>query len=67
MKKICPKCNSADVKIVRYMTINCLVCNRCGYDERNLYEVFPQEKKSQKAKGSYTVYKSGGHGRIGKL
>ena len=42
------------------MGIKCVICNECGFDESKQYEVFPEENKSQKAKGSYTPYKSGG-------
>ena len=63
IKKRCPKCNSDKIKIIKYMNINCIVCSNCGFDESSQYEVFGEEKKSQKAKGSYTPYKSGGHQR----
>ena len=57
---ICPKCKSSNVKKVKYMDIDCIVCSDCNYDERSIYEIYPEEKKSQKAKGSYSPYKSGG-------
>ena len=62
-KNKCPKCSSNNIKIIKYMGIGCITCDNCGFDESAQYEVFPEEKKSQKAKGSYTPYKSGGHGR----
>ena len=60
IKKRCPKCNSDKIKIIKYMNINCIVCSNCGFDESSQYEVYPEEKKSQKAKGKYNVYKAGG-------
>lgn len=63
IKSKCPKCNSNKIKIINYMGIECVICNNCGFDETESYEVFPEDKKSQKAKGSYTPYKSGGFGR----
>ena len=35
----------------------------CGFDESKQYDVYPEGKKSQKAKGNYTPYKMGGFGR----
>ena len=61
--KSCPKCNSKNVDLVSYMNIKCIKCNNCGYDESKQYEVYPEEKKSQKEKGKYTPYKVGGHKR----
>ena len=61
-KKHCPKCGTGNIKIVKFIGIDCVVCGNCGFDESSQYEVFG-EKKSQKAKGSYTPYKSGGHDR----
>ena len=63
IKKYCPKCNSNKIKIIRYMGINCIVCDNCGFDETESYEVFPEEKKSQVEKGRYSPYKAGGHRR----
>lgn len=62
-KKRCPKCNSDDAKMMEYMGVKCIICNNCGFDESAQYDVFPEEKKSQKAKGSYSPYKAGGFGR----
>ena len=63
MSKKCPKCKSGNVNIADYLGVKCIVCSNCGFDETKQYEVFPEEKKSQKAKGSYTPYKTGGFGR----
>ena len=59
-KKNCPECGSSKIKLINYMGIKCVICNECGFDESKQYEVFPEENKSQKAKGSYSPYKSGG-------
>ncbi|HLC61208.1 MAG TPA: hypothetical protein VJJ52_07310 [Candidatus Nanoarchaeia archaeon] len=59
MKK-CPKCNSKDVKLISYLGINVIKCNKCGFDERVVYDVYPEQKTNQKAKGKYNVYKTGG-------
>lgn len=48
------------------MGVKCVVCSNCGYDESKQYDVFPEEKKSQKAKGKYTPYKVGGFKRTKK-
>ncbi|MDP3766000.1 MAG: hypothetical protein Q8R04_05800 [Nanoarchaeota archaeon] len=59
MKK-CPKCGSENIKFKNYLGIKTIKCNDCGFDESKVYEVYPEEKKSQKAKGKYAVYKTGG-------
>ena len=67
MKKLkCPKCKSKDAEFISYMGIKCLKCNNCRFDESSQYDVYPEQKKSQKAKGSYSPYKKGGHGRTAK-
>lgn len=62
-KKTCPKCGSGDIDIASYQGIVCVICKSCGYDETDVYEVFPEQKTSQKAKGSYAPYKAGGRSR----
>lgn len=59
----CPKCGSKNIKIYDYLGAKVVKCNNCSFDESNLYEVFPEEKKSQKAKGKYSIYKTGGSRR----
>ncbi len=59
MKK-CPKCGSASIKLYNYLGVKAVKCNNCGFDEATVYEVFPEQKTSQKAKGRYSVYKTGG-------
>jgi len=62
----CPKCNSKDVKLQNYLGIKAIKCGNCGFDESTVYEVFPEQKTSQKAKGKYTIYKTGGSQRTSK-
>ncbi|MBI2653962.1 hypothetical protein HYX02_04070 [Candidatus Woesearchaeota archaeon] len=62
----CLKCGSKDIRLFDYLGIKAIKCNNCGFDERNVYEVYPEEKKSQKAKGKYAVYKTGGSQRTRK-
>ncbi len=59
-KKNCPKCGSKDIEIEPYMDLNCILCKQCGYNEANQYEIYPENKASQKAKGKFTPYKAGG-------
>lgn len=60
MKDHCPRCSSEDIKFASYLGKQFLVCNKCQYDERELYDVFPEERTSQKAKKEFSPYKSGG-------
>ncbi|MBI4145574.1 hypothetical protein HY493_05225 [Candidatus Woesearchaeota archaeon] len=59
----CPRCKSADVKLVAYRGQQMRVCNVCGFDETTEFESEAGEKTSQKAKGSYSPYKTGGPSR----
>ena len=63
----CPKCKSENIALEDYMGIECMRCLDCGYDETTKYDVYPEEKKSQKAKGRYTPYKAGGGKRTRKI
>ncbi len=58
--KRCPQCLSTDIKRVKYMEFDALICRKCGYDERQEYEMHSQERSSQKEKGRFSPYKSGG-------
>ena len=64
---VCPTCYSENIKIVNHMGIDCIVCNNCSFDERNYYEVYPEQRTSQKAKGSFNPYKVGGKGRAKRI
>ena len=66
IKNKCPKCKSDKIKLINYLDVKCIICSECGFDESKEYDVYPQEKKSQKAKGKYTKYKIGGFGRAKK-
>lgn len=56
----CPKCKSENVKLVRYRGINLRVCKTCKFDEAAEFEADLGSKTSQKAKGRYTPYRTGG-------
>ena len=62
-KKNCPKCLSDNIKIDDYLGIKSIICKSCGFDEAKQYEVYPEQKTSQKEKARYTPYKTGGHSR----
>ena len=66
MNKKCPKCNSEKIKLVEYLGIKSVKCTNCGFDESKQYDVFPEEKISQKEKGRYSPYKAGGFKRTRK-
>lgn len=66
MTKTCPKCGSTKARSENYMEIDVLICDACGYDESTLYEIYPQQKTSQKAKGQFSPYKTGGGKRTKK-
>jgi hypothetical protein len=62
----CPECGSVKIKFIDYMGLKCIKCSNCGLDEAKKYEVYPEEKKSQKEKGNYSPYKKGGSFRTKK-
>lgn len=64
MEHHCPKCEGTDVEVVEYMDVKCVVCKTCGFDERDELEMAPSERTSQKAKGEYSKYKTGGSNRV---
>ncbi len=59
----CPKCGSKSIVFQNYRGIKTIKCKSCGFDESSVYEVYPEQKTSQKAKGEYSVYKAGGSRR----
>ena len=65
MKK-CPKCGSYNVMPYLYQSVEVLKCGNCGYDEGSALEAYPEEKSSQKTKGKYAPYKTGGSQRTRK-
>ena len=64
--KNCPKCKSTNIKVINYLGIKCIICKNCGYDESKQYDVFPEKKSSQREKGRYSPYKTGGFKRTRK-
>lgn len=62
----CPKCGSTQTKKEPYMDIDVLICKSCSYDESALYDIYPEQKTSQKAKGQFSPYKTGGGKRTKK-
>ncbi len=61
----CPQCHSKNIKKQMYAGLDCVICKDCGFDERILQDE-PNAKKSQKAKGSFSPYRSGGGKRTRK-
>lgn len=59
-KKSCPKCYSDNIKTVDYLGIKCIICENCGFDQTRQYEVYPEQKTSQKEKARHSPYKAGG-------
>ncbi len=66
MRKKCPKCNSEDLESVDYLNIKAVKCKKCGFDETEEYEVFPEQRETQREKTRFTPYKKGGRGRTKK-
>lgn len=62
----CPRCKSTEVKFVTYRGQQMRVCNVCGFDETAEFESEAGEKGSQKAKGRYSPYRTGGPSRTRK-
>lgn len=60
----CPRCFSEDVKYVHALGKDFIYCRSCKYDEREIYDVFPEERTSQKGKRQFSPYKTGGSGRV---
>ena len=58
--KICPRCKSENIKEVDYMNVKCIICNDCGYDQRETYDVFPEDRETQREKRKFSPYKAGG-------
>ncbi len=73
MRKECPICQSENVRVINFKGSLAVICNECGYDEREDLEtgdeedvVVPEERTSQKAKKQHTPYKTGGPKRTQK-
>ena len=65
MKK-CQRCGSKNTEEYKYAGASVIKCDGCGFDEGNEFQQFADTKTSQKAKGNYSVYKSGGSRRTKK-
>ena len=61
--KNCPKCGSTNVDMNYYLDVVCTLCNACGYDQRDEYDMTLEEKTNQKEKADYSPYKQGGSRR----
>ena len=60
----CRMCTSTDIEVAEHDDEFFAKCHRCGFDELDIEEdFFPEEKVSQKAKGRFTPYKTGGKAR----
>jgi predicted nucleic-acid-binding Zn-ribbon protein len=55
----CPKCGSSRIKDRKDADLDYIQCLKCGYDELEGDDVFPQQRNSQREKGRYNPYKSG--------
>ena len=62
----CPKCGSANINFKMYLGIKTIKCSNCAFDESSVYDVYPEQKASQKAKKQYSIYKTGGSQRTRK-
>ena len=59
----CPRFGSKKIKSYNYIGTKIIKCSDCNFDESKIYEVYPEQKTSQKAKGEYNIYKTGGSSR----
>jgi len=62
-KKKCPECNSDNVHIIKIGKKAHIVCNDCFYDETNEFDVYPEQRETQREKARYSPYKTGGSRR----
>jgi len=46
--RVCPECNSHNVRVFSHMELLCIICNKCGYDEREIYDRLPVQRLSYK-------------------
>ena len=54
----CPKCGSTNIKFKNYLGIESIKCNNCGFDETELYEVFPEQRETQREKAKFLQFQS---------
>lgn len=62
LKPRCPRCGS-EAKKIRYMGIEAVKCDTCGFDEREIYKQTPEERASQREKARHSPYRQGGKSR----
>jgi hypothetical protein len=60
MKRTCPKCKSNNIQLEDYMGSECIICNDCKYNQIDELNITSENKTSQREKGRYTPYKTGG-------
>ena len=58
----CPKCGSEDVEIIDE-EMGFIKCKKCGYNELEEDLGSSDTRNTQREKGSYNIYKTGGHER----
>ena len=56
----CPDCGSDNLEKYKYNKTECFKCKDCGFDICEEFEQTPEERTSQKEKGRYSPYKTGG-------
>jgi transcription elongation factor Elf1 len=63
----CPVCNSKNITTKNVRGINYLHCTDCGFDEEHDYDAaYPEERSTQRGKGTFTPYQRGGGQRTRK-
>ena len=56
----CPKCKSDKAKVEEYRGTKVIICSKCSYDERDELDITPGQRETQREKGRYTPYRTGG-------
>lgn len=59
----CIECSSENIKAYKYMDEDCYRCSDCGHDSCAELDDVPGERSSQRKKGKYSPYKTGGSKR----
>lgn len=55
----CPKCGSFKTETLADHNVTFIVCRACGYDE-SMYDITEEKRQTQREKGKYNPYKTGG-------
>ena len=66
MPRNCPVCKSPDTQIKEEDGFEFIVCKKCGYNEAEDSDIYPEERSAQKGKSGFTPYKRGGAQRSAK-